>query len=555
MVKLAIPRSKSMDDSKDIVGPVAGEVIQPQLADTPSDKAHPEESKDIAEKEKKGFQFPSTFAVLILLTILVAILTWIIPAGIYKLDAEGRPAPGTYHSVPSQPQGPGDILLAPINGMYGLLSNPGPLLPHDNPDAAVNAGNVSVNNEGALYGSIGVVLFVLMIGAFITMTMKSGAIAAGIGGVSKMLSGREVFLIPALMVLFALGGTTFGMGEETLGFYPIIIVLFIGLGYDTMTAIATIALGAGLGVTASTINPFATAIASNAADISIGDGIVLRIIMFIILVGIGIFFVMRYAQRVKADPSRSIVADLREKHRRDFLGKQSDQEELPVLTTRRKLILAVFALSFLILIYAVIPWDELGITFLPTLGWWFGELAALFLLAAVVIGVIAGYGDQELVDNFVEGARDFLGPALIIALARGITVIMKNGLITDTVLNSLEHAIAGSNSVVFANLMYLVNLPLAFLIPSSSAHATLAMPILAPLADFAQVPRSIVVTAFQSASGLLNLVAPTSVIIMGSLAVARTGYDRWLRFVWPLIVIILVASMVLLSIGALAGGK
>jgi uncharacterized ion transporter superfamily protein YfcC len=216
------------------------------------------------------------------------------------------------------------------------LSNPGPLLPHDIPDEAVNADNVSVNNEGALYGSIGVGLFVLMIGAFITMTMKSGAIAAGIGSVSKALSGREVFLIPVLMLLFALGGTTFGMGEETIGFYPIIIVLFLGLGYDTMTAVATIALGTGLGVTASTINPFATAIASDAAGISIGEGIVLRIIMFVVLVGIGIFFVMRYAARVKADPSRSIVADLREKHQREFLGKQSDQEELPTLATSQR---------------------------------------------------------------------------------------------------------------------------------------------------------------------------------------------------------------------------
>ena len=135
-----------------------------------------------------------------------------------------------------------------------------------------------------------------------------------------MLRGREMFLIPVLMVLFALGGTTFGMGEETLGFYPIIIVLFLGLGYDTMTAVATIALGAGLGVTASTINPFATGIASDAAGISISEGLVLRIIMFVVLVAIGIFFVMRYARRVKADPSRSIVADLREKHQREFLG-------------------------------------------------------------------------------------------------------------------------------------------------------------------------------------------------------------------------------------------
>jgi uncharacterized ion transporter superfamily protein YfcC len=510
-----------MNDPTDMEEPGTGQTTQPQQEET---KESPqEESKGPAEK-KKGFQFPSTFAILFALTILVAILTWIIPAGVYNLDAEGKPQPGTYHQVKSNPQGVGDILLAPINGMYGLLSNPGPLLPQDNPNEGVNAGNVSVNNEGALYGSIGVALFVLVIGAFITMTMKSGAIAAGIGSATRALQGREAFLIPVLMVLFALGGTTFGMGEETIGFYPIIIVLFLGLGYDTMTAVATIALGAGLGVTASTINPFATGIGSEAAGIS-----------------------------VKADPSRSVVADLREKHQREFLGKQSEQEELPELTTRRKLILVVFALAFLILIYAVIPWSDLGLPF-PTLGWWFGELSALFLLAAIVIGLIAGYRDQELVDTFVQGARDFLTPALIIAVARGVTVIMKNGLITDTVLNSLESAVAGTGSVAFANLMYIINLPLAFLIPSSSAHATLAMPILAPLADFAKLPRSIVVTAYQSASGLLNLITPTSVIIMGALAVARTGYDRWFRFVWPLLLIVLVATMLLLSLGAFGLG-
>ena len=201
----------------------------------------------------------------------------------------------------------------------------------------------------------------------------------------------------------------------------------------------------------------------------------------------------------------------------------------------------------------MIPWNDLGLPF-PTLGWWFGELSALFMLAAIVIGLIAGYRDQELVDTFVQGARDFLTPALIIAVARGVTVIMKNGLITDTVLNSLESAVAGTGSVAFANLMYLVNLPLAFLIPSSSAHAALAMPILAPLADFAKLPRSIVVTAYQSASGVLNLITPTSVIIMGALAVARTGYDRWFRFVWPLLLIMLVATMLLLSLGAFGLG-
>jgi uncharacterized ion transporter superfamily protein YfcC len=548
---VTIKKEQNMSDSGNIEEPITNQTTQPQQQKELEEKAR-EESKDSAQ-QKQPFQFPSTFAILFAVTILVAILTWIIPAGVYNLDANGDPVPGSYHQVPSSPQGVSAILLAPINGMYGILSKPPPVLPEDTPNEA-GAGNVSVYNEGELYGSIGVALFVIVIGAFITMTMKSGAIAAGIGSVTKALQGREIFLIPVLMVLFALGGTTFGMGEETLGFYPIIIVLFMGLGYDTLTAAATIALGAGLGVAASTVNPFATGIASDAAGINISEGLLLRIIMFVVFVAIGIFFVMRYGSRVKADPSRSIVADLRERHRREFLGKESEHEELPELTTRRKLILGVFGLSFLILIYSVIPWNDLHIPF-PQLNWWFGELAALFLLAAVIIGIIAGYGDQELVETFVQGARDFLTPALIIAVARGVTVIMKNGLIIDTVLNWLEGLVAGTGSVAFANLMYIINLPLAFLVPSSSAHATLAMPILAPLANVAKLPRSIVVTAYQSASGLVNLITPTSVIIMGGLAVARIGYDRWFRFVWPLLLFILVATMILLSLAAFGLGK
>jgi uncharacterized ion transporter superfamily protein YfcC len=539
-----------MDDATNLDGSSTNQMDQATQPQEQEGKGE-QEGKEPTEK-KPGFQFPSTFAILFAVMIIVAILTWIIPAGVYNLDANGDPIPGTYHQVASSPQGVSAILLAPINGMYGILSKPPPVLPEDTPNEA-GPGNVSVYNEGELYGSIGVALFVLVIGAFITMTMKTGAIAAGIGSVTKALQGREIFLIPVLMVLFALGGSTFGMGEETLGFYPIIIVLFMGLGYDTLTAAATIALGAGLGVAASTVNPFATGIASDAAGISISEGLLLRIVMFVVFVAIGIFFVMRYGSRVKADPSRSIVADLRERHRREFLGKESEQEELPELTTRRKLILGVFGLSFLILIYSVIPWSDLGLPF-PTLGWWFGELAALFMLAAVIIGIIAGYGDQEIVETFVQGARDFLTPALIIAVARGVTVLMKNGLIIDTVLNWLEGLVAGTGSVAFANLMYLINLPLAFLVPSSSAHATLAMPILAPLANFAKLPRSIVVTAYQSASGLINLITPTSVIIMGGLAVARVGYDRWFRFVWPLLLFILVATMILLSLAAFGLG-
>ena len=216
----------------------------------------------------------------------------------------------------------------------------------------------------------------------------------------------------------------------------------------------------------------------------------------------------------------------------------------------------VFGLTFLVMIYSVIPWSD----FFPamdthwlTWAWYFPELAALFLVMSIVVGLIGGLGEERMVGAIVAGMGDFMGAALIIAIARGVTVIMNNSGITDTVLNSLEGVVSGLSTTVFAIMMFVVNIPLAFLVPSSSGHATLAMPIMAPLADFAGVSRAIVVTAYQSASGWVNLFTPTSAIVMGGLALAKVRYDRYLRFVFPLLVILFVLIAVFLAIGAATG--
>jgi len=201
-----------------------------------------------------------------------------------------------------------------------------------------------------------------------------------------------------------------------------------------------------------------------------------------------------------------------------------------------------------VMIYGVIPWEDLGIG-LPTLFWWFPEMTASFILFAILIGIVGRMGEGELTSTFVDGARELLGVALIIGIARGITVIMNNGLITDTVLNWAEVAVADLGGVLFINLMYVLFLPLSFLIPSSSGLATVAMPIMAPLASFADVPAQLVVTAYQSANGLLNLVTPTSAVVMGGLAIARVGYGTWLRFVWPVLILLAILSIAVLSVG------
>jgi len=481
---------------------------------------------------KKGFQFPTAYTVLFLLLILVVIATWLIPAGQYDLNEDGELIPGTYHSVEANPQKIiTDGLMAAVNGMYGLEGED---------------GTISVYNIGELYGAIDVALFVLVIGGFLSMTMATGAIDAGIGKITTAMKGKEKWMIAVLMCVFALGGTSYGMAEESLAFYALIIAVMIAAGYDAMTGVAVVMLGAGIGVLASTVNPFATGVASGFAGISIADGLLSRLIILVVGTIIGIIFVTRYAEKVKNDPSKSHVYEKKEDNEKHFL--KAAGAEMPEFDRRRKVILILFALAFIIMVYGVIPWEDLGIG-LPTLWWWFGEFTALFLGFAILIGIIGKLGEAGISETFINGAKDMLGVALVIGLARGISVIMTNGLIIDTILYWAETAVSGLGGVAFINLTHLLYLPLGFLIPSSSGLATVSMPIMAPLADTAGVDRSLIVTAYQSASGMLNLVNPTFAVVMGGLALGRVGFNKWVRFTFPLLIILLVLYALVLSIG------
>jgi uncharacterized ion transporter superfamily protein YfcC len=243
---------------------------------------------------------------------------------------------------------------------------------------------------------------------------------------------------------------------------------------------------------------------------------------------------------------------MREENEKFFL-KTSAGGETPELTTRRKIILGVFLLSFVMMVIGVIPWEDLGVTRIATRWWWFAELAALFMVMGIVIGIIGKLGEEGIVNTFIDGARDMLGVALVVGLARGISVLMNNGLITDTVLNWCATALADVQQVAFVLLVYVLYFPLAFLIPSSSGLATVTMPIMAPLGDLAGVPRSLIVTAYQSASGLLNLFTPTFAVVMGGLAIARVPIATYWRWVAPLVVIIGIVVAILLA-GSVALG-
>ncbi|MGO1478130.1 YfcC family protein [Senegalia sp. (in: firmicutes)] len=469
------------------------------------------------------FKMPTAYTILVSIIIVVAILTWFVPAGEYEVGEDDAPIPGTYERVSeedSTPQGPLDVMMAPIRGFYDAID---------------------------------VALFVLVIGGFLGVVMKTGAIDAGIAKVVNTFKGRENWMIIILMTLFSIGGSTYGMAEETIAFYPLIIPVFIAAGYDAVTAVSVILLGAGVGVLGSTVNPFATGIAAGFADVALGKGIVLRLIMLIAGLALAIFYTIRYAKKIKKDPSQSLVIDQRKDNREYFIRKE-DESEFPELNGKRKFILVLFALTFLIMIYGVLPLDEFGVEVIPTLGWWFPELTALFLVSSIVIGFMHAFGEEdfgekEFIDSFVSGTKDLLGVALIVGVSRGITVVMDAGNITPTVLNAGENTLSQAGRIPFILLTYLFYIPLSFLIPSTSGLATVSMPIMAPLGDFANVSRSLVITAYQSASGIVNLVTPTSAVVMGGLAIARVPYGTWLKYVWKFLLMIFVMTILALILG------
>ena len=465
----------------------------------------------------KTFKFPSAYTILFVLIILVAALSWLIPAGQYQMamnESLGKEVPvaGTYHTVAPSPQGLSDILLAPIDGLW--------------------------DHRTGQAGAIDVALFILIIGGFLGVTNKTGAIDAGIQRVTLKLHGKEEWMIPILMGLFALGGTIYGMAEESLPFYSLLVPVMMAARFDPLVAAATVLLGAGIGTLGSTINPFATVIAANAAGIPFTEGITLRIIMLISGWLVCVWWVRRYAIRVRENPQLSLLADHAEENRRYFLSQQSD-EPLP-FTLTRKIILGLFAVAFVIMIYGV-----------SVKGWWMAEISAMFLAASILVGLVARMSEENFTSTFIDGARDLLGVALIIGIARGIVVIMDNGMITHSLLNAAEQLVSGLPSVVFINVTWLIEVVLSFLIPSSSGLAVLSMPILAPLADFAGTGRDLVVTVYQSASGLVNLITPTSGVVMGGLAIARVPYIRYLKWVAPLLAILVIMNIVMLSVSAL----
>ena len=490
------------------------------------------------QKKKKGFKMPSSYTVLYILIIILAILTWIIPAGEYEKNQAGQLLAGTYKTVQSNPQGIYDIFMAPV---YGLIGNK------------------------LTTGSIGVAFFILIIGGFLGVITETGALDIGIASVIRKNKGKEKRLIPLLMILFAIGGTTYGMAEETIAFYPLLIPIMIGVGFDTVTAVAVILVGSQIGCLASTVNPFATGVASDTAGVSIADGIVWRLVFLVVMLAISILYVYRYATKIEKNPEKSFVYS----QRKEDLEFFKIPENSSTMTKKQLYILWIFILTFFIMILSLIPWGDFGIKIfqqfndallgLPVIGglfrhaspfgtWYFSEITMLFFVSSVLIGVVYRMSEDKFLEVFLKGSADLIGVALICAVSRGIQIIMNDGLITATILHWGEIGLKGLSPQLFITLTYLFYLPMSFLIPGTSSLAGATMGLLGPMAEFVHVRSHLVITAFQAASGVLNLFTPTSGVVMGALAIARIDIIVWIKFLAKLILLVIFMSIVILVI-------
>lgn len=488
--------------------------------------------RTMTETAKKKRGMPSSFTILLLLLAIVAVITVVISGTSGGAVTAARPS---------------DFFTAPVKGFADALP---------------------------------VCLFVMILGGFLGMMTETGALDNGIAVLVKKLHGREIMLVPVLMFIFSLGGTTYGMCEETVPFYALLAATMMAAGFDPLVGAATVLLGAGCGCLGSTVNPFAVGAAVDAltgVGIEVNQTIIigLGLVLWAVTTLISIAFVMNYAKKVKADKGSTILSMQELKDAEEAHGAAAAEVTKDVkLTGRQKAVLGIFAFTFVVMIVGFIPLADLNagvagffdngvydaegnvitqawsavITGLPIGQWYFDEASTWFFVMAIVIGIVGGLSEKKIVDTFITGAADMMSVVLIIALARGISVLMASTGLDVYVLDAAANALAGLSGVIFAPMSFLVYFGLSFLIPSTSGMATVSMPIMGPLAAELGFAPEVMVMIFSAAIGVVNLFTPTSGAIMGGLALAKIEWTTWVKFALKLIVVLSIVCAVILTI-------
>lgn len=445
---------------------------------------------------------PDALVIISLVLILFTILTWIIPAGEYAREmVDGRTVvmAGTYETVEASPQNWGDLLVAPIKGFVGAAH---------------------------------IIAFVILVGGAFSIITATGALDAGLGAVLKYAvknPSSKHFVVPVLMVIFSLAGCTFGMSEENLVFILITIPLARSMGYDNLVGVAIPFLGSAAGFAGAAINPFTIGIAQGIAELPIGSGAGYRWVVWAVFTTIAIIFVMLYIRKLEKNPEKKLATD----------DDQNNYESKapPLLDVPRKVVLILFVMAIILLMVGA-----------NKFGWYIDEISALFIALGLLSAVVTRMGVAQTVSSFTEGAKDMLTAAIIIGISRAVLVVAEDGKIIDTVLYAMANGVEDLPDTISVQMMFFVQGALNIFIPSGSGQAAITMPIMTPLADILDISRQSAVLAFQFGDGLLNVIIPTSGVTMGILSIAKIPYSVWVKWVWKLIVVLTLFSMLFLAL-------
>lgn len=470
------------------------------------------------EREKKfKLHMPHVLTLIFFLIIVVAVLTWILPSGEFErtimetsTGERSVAVDGTYHTTEKiledgtdLRQGISQILMAPGRGIQLAIE---------------------------------VLAFVFIIGGVFQIMAKTNVLNMGIQKIVKKLGKKEILIIPILMLLFGLGGSTFGMSDELVPFYLLIMPVMFAMGYDSMTTFMTVCLSATVGYAASTINPFSVLVAQGIAGIQGNPQLVFRMIQWVIMMAVVIAFVTWRAMKIKKDPEKSIT------YQDDIAKKKEMVSEIDFeqdITLRQKLVLATFVIGMVLVVVGLVKF-----------GWYMNELSMCFFGMGILMGVFGGLNEKGIAEEFITGVKDIAFAAMVIGFCSGIMVIAQDGMIIDTILNALSNMIANSNNALFVGVMYVVQTILTLLVPSSSGLAALSMPVMAPLCDLHGVNPEAAVTVLQYANQLTNLMSPVAGTTVAGLAICRISFGQWWKTIWKVFLIMTVLAIVFSTISA-----
>lgn len=460
-------------------------------------------------KEKKfKFRMPHVYTLIFALIVLMAILTWIVPSGQFERTVMDTAAgerevvvAGTYSSVEKIADG-----VDLRQGIQAVLQAP----------------------AKGIQNAIEVLAFVFIVGGVFQILAKTKALHMGITSLIRKLGKKEILIIPILMALFSLGGSTFGMSDELVPFYILLMPILLEIGYDSMTTFLVVCLGASVGYAASTINPFNVLIAQGIAGIQGNPQLVFRMIQWVIVTGVCIAFTTYRALKVQKKPELSICYNDDIAKRKDFIVDSKEEK----MTGRQKCVLGIFILGMAIVVFGLIKY-----------GWYMNELGMIFLGMGILIGIVGGLKEKEICEEFIAGCKDITFAAILIGICSGISVILSDGMIIDTILNAMANAVSGTSNAFCIVVMYIIQSLATLLVPSSSGLAALTMPVMAPLCDLRGFNPEAAVTVLQYANQFTNIMSPVAGTTVAGLAICRISFPQWWKTAWKLFIVLTVLGI------------